>query len=186
MNKYTLNHLYHYFLRKIKKINTINIIFKHKDKNFYFNSYVNFYKEINRKILFSSLFVKIKNVDFYNETNFKEINKKKYNFLVTNNLGLSFLKKKSKFINRKIIPDINSGLVSDNLNQLNNVVKGKIVNLKTDKYGIIHSFFAKTNFKLEYMKKNLESLKNLFKINNIFFEKVFISTTFSKSFLLDF
>ena len=129
-----------------------------------------------------------------NDDLIEKIKNKKINFdlLLTTPSIMPKLAKLGKILGPKgLMPSLKSGTITNNLKvTLNEFRQGKI-EYKTDKNGIIHISFGKSNFKINQLIDNLTVLYKSIeqnkpsKIKGKFFKTIYICSTMSPSIKLD-
>jgi large subunit ribosomal protein L1 len=111
-----------------------------------------------------------------------------FDILLTNQKNMSKLSNVGRILGTKgLMPSLKNGTITDNfattINEFNN---GKI-NYKSDKFGVIHLIFGKSNFSLDKLKENLITvIENINKnkplgIKGKYLKTIYICTTMSPS-----
>ncbi|BAF35196.1 hypothetical protein CRP_165 [Candidatus Carsonella ruddii PV] len=189
--KKSINDFLNYLNKKKKNfIESIdlNLILLNKKKK-YFNLSTNLFYSYNemKKILFLSNIQKIENNVYYGNNFIDDFLLKKVNFskVYTDSENLLLVKEKIGKINKSIIVNC----LYKNYEIEKNKFYNKTINLVLNKNNILNIKIASTVFYNSMIIKNYEFLifnlkKNFFFPNNIFIEKIYISSTMSKSFLL--
>ncbi len=117
----------------------------------------------------------------------------KYDVVISTIESMKLVSKLGEILGPKgLMPNIKLGTITDNLEvNISKFVKGQIT-YKSDKFGIIHSVIGKTNFSNDKLLDNYICFINSIKSNkpnklknNIFFKKIFISSTMGRSFLVN-
>tara|TARA_B110000285_G_C14976983_1_gene539447 strand:- start:20 stop:697 length:678 start_codon:yes stop_codon:yes gene_type:complete len=111
-----------------------------------------------------------------------------FDILLTNKKNMSKLSSVGRILGTKgLMPSLKNGTITDNFeNSINELNSGKI-NYKSDKFGIIHLTFGKSNFSFNQIKENLISvIENISKnkplgIKGKYFRSIYICTTMSPS-----
>ncbi|AFP84392.1 50S ribosomal protein L1 [Candidatus Carsonella ruddii] len=166
----------------------LNIILINKKKK-YFNFCTDLFYSYNemKKILFLSNIHKIENNVYYGNNYINEFLLKKVCFskIFTNKENFFLIKNKLNKLCKSFI--INCEIENYELEK--NKFFNKKINLKVNKNNVLNIKIASTIFSNSMIIKNYEFLilnlkKNFFIPNNIFIEKIYISSTMSKSFLI--
>jgi len=111
-----------------------------------------------------------------------------FDVLLTNKKNTSKLSSVGRILGTKgLMPSLKNGTITDNFeNSINEFNSGKI-NYKSDKFGIVHLIFGKSNFSFDQIKENLISvIENISKtkplgIKGKYFKSIYICTTMSPS-----
>ncbi len=117
----------------------------------------------------------------------------KYDLVISTLDSVKLVSKLGEILGPKgLMPNLKLGTITDDLeDSICKFIKGQIT-YKNDKFGIIHSIIGKINFSNNELLENYICLINSVKSNkpnnlknNIFFKKIFISSTMGKSFLVN-
>ncbi len=117
----------------------------------------------------------------------------KYDVVISSLEGVKLVSKLGQILGPKgLMPDLKFGTITDDLkNSVEKFSRGQIT-YKNDKFGIIHSVIGKINLSSDQLLDNFICFINSVKSNkpnkikdDLFFKKIFISSTMGKSFLID-
>jgi large subunit ribosomal protein L1 len=111
-----------------------------------------------------------------------------FDILLTNQKNMSKLSNVGRILGTKgLMPSLKNGTITDNfISTINEFNNGKI-NYKSDKFGVIHLVFGKSNFSFDQLKENLiVVLENINKnkplgIKGKYLKTIYICTTMSPS-----
>lgn len=164
----------------------LSIIFNNK-KNKYFSFYTDLFYSVDdrKKFLFLSDNVKKENNIYYGNLYFYNFLKKEINFekIYSDVKNIFLIKKyisyfKNKFTEKKCL--------LDNYNKKIREITNKTLKMKIDKNNFLNVKIGNVFFDKNMIKKNyfilINNLKKVFFHNNIYIEKIYLSTTMSKSY----
>ncbi|WP_432788480.1 hypothetical protein V7Y83_01080 [Candidatus Carsonella ruddii] len=166
----------------------LSILFNNKKKN-YFSFCTNLFYSVNdkKKFLFLSDIIKKENNIYYGNSYFYSFLKKEIVFekIYSNLKNISLIKKNTDFFKNKFTE---KKCLLDNYDKKIKEITNKILKVKIDKNNFLNVKIGNVFFDKNMITKNyftlINNLKKVFFCNNIYIEKIYISTTMSKSYLI--